>query len=115
MVSYDSIDYYYKADVSSTKPAMEDEIKIFLSDFAEFLVEKNRRYGDSVRRPLKIFSKHISEANSQARNGILSRLDDKLKRIQNADELRKNDVADLLGYLVFLCMDMNINFEEMID
>ena len=68
-----------------------------------FLQEKNKKYGNSALEPLGIFSKHIGKENSMAVNGILARLDDKLKRIKNADELRKNDVADIIGYLIILC------------
>ena len=52
--------------------------------FKKFLLEKNIRYGNSVLEPLAIFSKHISKDNSQAMNAVLSRLDDKLKRIKNS-------------------------------
>ena len=90
-------------------------LDIFLSQLNAFLVEKNKRYGDSVNEPLNIFSKHTDKTYEQAFNNILIRLDDKLKRIKNADELRDNDVVDMLGYLVFLAMQMGVDLESMID
>jgi hypothetical protein len=76
----------------------------------EFLLEKNRRYGDSALHPLKVFSKLDAE------NGIRIRLDDKLKRIQNSEELRKNDCIDIQGYLVLFCVDKGwTNFSDLLD
>jgi hypothetical protein len=66
-----------------------------------FLLEKNKRYGNSALEPLVIFTKHKN--GNRAIDGILERLDDKLMRIKNADELKKNDVADQIGYLLLLC------------
>jgi hypothetical protein len=90
-----------------SKPPLEqtlDNIKIFL-------MEKNRRYGNSALEPLKIFGKGISDDA-----GILVRLDDKLSRIRNADELRKNDVADLVGYLILLCVKKEwTDFKDLLD
>jgi len=80
------------------------------------LNEKNKRYGDSALQPLGIFSSFVSEDNSEAFNGIMIRLDDKLKRVANADRLRKNDIADLIGYLFLLCKEMDWeDFEDLID
>lgn len=72
------------------------------SSHEEMLNEKNRRYGDSALFPLGVFTKHVDKADP-AKTSILVRLDDKLSRIKNADELRKNDVSDVMGYLVLLC------------
>ena len=63
------------------------------------LLEKNRAYGDSATNPLRIFSK------VDAGTGIRLRIDDKLARITNSDALRQNDVCDLMGYLVLLCVE----------
>ena len=90
-------------------------IEYFLSQLQYFLEEKNKRYGNSVTEPLTIFSKHTNKDNTQAFNNILIRLDDKLKRIKNSDELRDNDVVDMLGYLVFLAMQMDIDLSQMLD
>lgn len=83
---------------------------------AELIHEKNKRYGNSVMEPLGIFSSHVKENNTESLNGILIRLDDKLKRIRNSDVLRKNDVSDLIGYLGFLCAEHGwTDFSDLID
>ena len=47
---------------------------------------------------------------------ILVRLDDKLSRIKNSPELRKNDIFDMIGYLTLLAVQKNwTNFDELID
>jgi len=88
------------------------------------VVEKNKRYGDSALSPLRIFAKHMkplgtlgtSDEAVQSYNQILTRLDDKLKRIQNADDLRKNDVADIMGYLLLLCVRrLWTDFDDLLD
>lgn len=76
----------------------------------EVLIEKNRRYGNSALKPLNIFSK------LNAKEGIRQRLDDKLKRISNSTEHRKNDVFDIIGYLILYCEANDwINFEDQLD
>ena len=77
---------------------------------------KNSRYGNSVMEPLGIFNKHVKADNDESLNGILVRIDDKLKRIKNSNQLRKNDVSDLIGYLAFLCANKGwTNFDDLID
>ena len=74
------------------------------------LVEKNRRYGDSALAPLRVFS------SLDPSQGIRVRLDDKLARVRNSETLRKNDIADLLGYLVLLCAAEGwTGFDDLID
>lgn len=71
---------------------------------------KNINYGDAALNPLKIFSK------ADASNSIALRIDDKINRVLNSSELRKNDVVDCLGYLVLLCASKDwISFEEFKD
>ena len=73
------------------------------------LQEKNARYGNSALEPLEGI-KYTPE------DGIKIRLADKVKRIINSNELRKNDLADCLGYLVLLCVDKDwIQFRDLID
>ena len=60
----------------------------------DVLIEKNKRYGNSALQPLNIFYK------GDAINSIAIRLDDKISRIKNSSELRKNDMFDILGYLI---------------
>jgi len=89
----------------------QEKIEQVCDNFKKFLLEKNKRYGDSALSPLKIFSKH------EPNNPICTRLDEKLQRILNSDEgLRKNDTSDCIGYLILLCVQKNwISFDEFID
>lgn len=81
-----------------------------LESMAHLLTEKNKRYGNSALQPLSIFNK------LNASDSIKIRLDDKLARVMNGKELRKNDVADLIGYLTLLCIANGwTNFDELID
>jgi hypothetical protein len=93
-----------------------EKINEVYNAMGNLIKEKNKRYGDSVLQPLGIFGSHVEKENSEALNGILVRLDDKLKRIKNSEALRKNDVSDLMGYLAFLCVDQGWNnFDDLID
>ena len=102
----------------------DDELKYLASNFTEtqqkisdicdslkeFLIEKNRRYGNSALDPARIFSK----ANTDEQLKV--RLDDKINRIMNSDELRTNDMVDFMGYLVLILVHMNIiDFSHLID
>jgi len=88
----------------------QDKIKEVYDNMKSLSLYKNEKYGDSALNPMQIFCK--DSAGSQ----ILSRLDDKLSRIKNSSELRKNDVSDIMGYLVLLCIDKEwLNFEEFKD
>lgn len=87
-----------------------DKIEQVLDSMKNLLLEKNKRYGNAALQPIGIFSK----ANSTT--SILVRLDDKISRIKNSNELRKNDIADLLGYLTLLCVSNDwLDFNELID
>lgn len=88
----------------------QEKIDLLFKNFGEFLKEKNKRYGDSAINPLNIFSK---EGTS---NQICNRLDDKIGRIKNSKELRKNDIADVLGYISLLCIQNNwLEFDDLLD
>jgi len=88
------------------KPAF-DEI---LAGIGDLLNYKNTQYGDSAGSPINVFSKMNPE------EGIRQRLDDKVMRIKNSDDLRKNDISDLIGYLVLLCRERGwSNFNEFKD
>lgn len=68
---------------------------------------KNKNYGESALKPLDIFAKHHNYG---------SRLDEKLARVKNCIELRKNDVADIIGGLMLICKDKGWdNFDDLID
>jgi len=77
----------------------------------DLVVEKNRRYGDAALTPKKIFSR------LDAGEGIKVRIDDKLSRIVNSDgAIRKNDVADLMGYLALYSISREwFDFSDLVD
>jgi hypothetical protein len=88
----------------------QGKITAVANSIRDLVLEKNQRYGDAALNPLKIFSK------LDAGSSIQIRLDDKLSRIINGDELRKNDVADVLGYLILLCASKGwLDFSDLID
>jgi hypothetical protein len=112
--------------MNERKANTQELIALTAKALGALVVEKNKRYGDSAMNPLHIFSKHVrhlpptltaEDLNEiQSFNQILTRLDDKLKRIQNGEELLKNDVADVMGYLVLLCVRQGwTNFDDLID
>ena len=77
---------------------------------SEFLMAKNKNYGNSALKPIKVFSK------VEPTNSICVRMDDKISRIVNSREFRKNDIVDLTGYLVLLCAQKGWDdFKELID
>ena len=93
-----------------------DKIEAVYTSQMKLVLEKNKRYGNAALAPVDIFSKHIKNENTVALNSILIRLSDKLARIKNADELRKNDVSDLMGYLSLLCVEKEwLDFDDLID
>ena len=62
------------------------------SSICRMQIEKNKRYAESALQPLDIFAKHHPYG---------ARLDEKLARIKTSDELRKNDIADIIGGVYF--------------
>ena len=91
-----------------------DKIKKVLVSVEHLLQIKNRRYGDSMQKPVNVFVKAKDNLTNDI--ALRKRLDEKIARIANADEIRKNDVADLIGYLVLLCIDRYwLNFDDIID
>jgi len=88
----------------------EEKIKQICDNLKQFLLEKNKRYGDSALKPLSIFSRQDSQAN------LFVRIDDKLSRIKNSEKLRRNDVIDLIGYLILVCIKNEwIHLKDLID
>ena len=76
----------------------QEEVHDVLQEIEDLLVAKNEKYGNSALEPLGVFSQ------LSAKEGLLVRIDDKLKRIKNGS-LEKDDedvVNDLIGYLVLL-------------
>ena len=76
----------------------QEEVHDVLQEIEDLLVAKNEKYGNTALEPLGVFSQ------LSAKQGLLVRIDDKLKRIKNGS-LEKDDedvVNDLIGYLVLL-------------
>jgi hypothetical protein len=89
----------------------QQSITQVFNSMRDVVIEKNRRYGDAALAPKQIFSK------LDAGEGIKVRIDDKISRIMNnGGTVRKNDVADLIGYLALLSVSQNwLDFSDLID
>lgn len=77
----------------------EDTQKIIIEEcefIKNFLLDKNRKYGDSAINPIRIFS------NSNPIEQINVRLDDKLSRIVRGDKTIEDEDVDIdfIGYLI---------------
>lgn len=73
----------------------EKDLEKVFSDMKQFLIAKNRKYGDSALSPLRVFSK------ASASEQIRVRMDDKLSRLISAQGDEDEDpLNDLFGYLV---------------
>jgi hypothetical protein len=84
-------------------PPFAIQVEEVLNSIEKMLIEKNHKYGNSALEPLGVFSQ------LSAKEGLLIRIDDKLKRIKNGS-LEKDDedvVNDLIGYLVLLKINDN--------
>lgn len=77
----------------------------------DLLLYKNEKYGDSALHPIGIFTKHLKNVPENTAS-ILVRLDDKLGRVRNADNLRTNDVSDIIGYCTLLLISMGVTAED---
>lgn len=75
-----------------------DQVAQVLDEIKDLLIAKNKKYGNSALEPLGVFSK------LSAKEGLLVRIDDKLKRIKNGSLDRDDEdvINDLIGYLVLL-------------
>lgn len=74
------------------------QVGIALDEIRDLLISKNLKYGNSALEPLGVFSQ------LSAKEGLLVRIDDKLKRIKNGSLERDDEdvINDLIGYLVLL-------------
>ena len=101
------IPYGHKGVLNDGTPS---KISTVCDSLKDLLLYKNKLYGDAALNPVGVFYKGSAEAS------ILCRLDDKIKRIQTSQELRKNDVSDLMGYLVLLAASKGwLDFSEFKD
>jgi hypothetical protein len=89
----------------------QEKITLVFNSLRDLVIEKNKRYGDAALHPKNIFSK------LEPGEGIKVRIDDKVSRIQhNQGEIRKNDVADLMGYLALLAVAQDwLDFADLVD
>jgi len=89
----------------------QQNIMLVFDSMRDLVLEKNRRYGDAALSPKQIFSR------LDAGEGIKVRIDDKISRIMNSGgEIRKNDVADLMGYLALLSVSQGwLDFSDLVD
>lgn len=74
------------------------QVSNVLDQIEKMLIDKNKKYGNSALEPIGVFSK------LSPKEGLLIRIDDKLKRIKNGS-LDKDDedvINDLIGYLILL-------------
>jgi hypothetical protein len=63
----------------------------------DFLLEKNKAYGNSAFEPINLMSK--ADAETQLR----VRIDDKLNRLKRGTEFQGDDtIKDLCGYMILL-------------
>ena len=74
------------------------QVTVALEEIRDLLIAKNQKYGNSALEPLAVFSQ------LSAKEGLLVRIDDKLKRIKNGSLERDDEdvVNDLIGYLILL-------------
>jgi hypothetical protein len=89
----------------------QDKIDTLNSNLADFLKYKNEKYGNSALEPLSVFPTNCPETVE-----ICIRLNDKLARVKNSQELRKNDIVDIIGYLELLLIKKDwLTFDEFKD
>ncbi len=75
---------------------LEGPIRAMCQKMADFLVEKNRAYGNSVGDPCGIFARR---ADPLLQMDV--RIDDKINRLRKGSEYPGDDtVTDLIGYLI---------------
>ena len=86
-----------KEDEVFSQDSVRKEILNQVKEIGTFLIEKNRKYGNSAIQPTRIFSKASDEEQ------IMVRLDDKLSRLQSGQCDDDEDIIlDIIGYLILL-------------
>lgn len=74
---------------------IQDLISKKCDELKTLLLEKNRKYGNSVMEPIRCFSR------SDVQEQLFVRMDDKLSRIKNRQDDEDEDVfLDLAGYII---------------
>lgn len=86
---------YVDGESTSEGREFEMALKDVLNDVGGFLLDKNRKYGNSALDPIRLFSR----ANPIEQLNV--RIDDKLSRIKSMQPDDMEDAElDLLGYLI---------------
>lgn len=94
-------------DTAKTGQKSINDFSHITSALASLLEHKNENYGNAALEPLDIFGD---------KHKLGKRIDEKLARVKNSKELRKNDVVDIMGYLVLLCKENQwTNFDDLKD
>ena len=92
-----------------SQESVKQEILSQVKQIAEFLVEKNKKYGNSAIQPKRIFSR------ADPVEQINVRIDDKLSRIANQQVNDDEDAEfDLIGYLILKRVYNNLSAKEKI-
>jgi hypothetical protein len=95
----------YKQANENTSP--EEDLKKIFRNLENLVLYKDAKYNGAADSPLNIFT---------GKHKFGYRVDDKLKRIQNSEDLRKNDLVDLVGYVVLILRDKKwTNFDDLKD
>ena len=98
--------------IPARMPSQEAAIRQTCSALAEFLVAKNRRYGDAVGvcgEPVTVFA---PEAKRDPSLTLRTRLDEKLNRLRAAEADDDEDVVlDLAGLLILLLAQRRFGHE----
>ena len=90
---------------------MDNDFKKITDSLASLFEYKDKQYGSAYKDTEAIFGGGISPDVH-----LYTRLNEKLNRIKNSNELRKNDVVDLTSYLVLLLKTRGWdNFDEFKD
>jgi hypothetical protein len=98
---YDNQTNTYAKNQNSQRIVPNNDVEVGIMneclDFADFLIKKNRAYGNSALNPCRIMSK------ADTLEQLYVRIDDKLNRLMNgSDYPGDNDIQDLIGYLILL-------------
>lgn len=89
----------------------DNDFKKITDSLASLLEHKNTNYGGAYKELDTVFGEGISPEIH-----LYTRLNEKLNRIKNSKELRKNDLSDLIGYCILLCKEKGWdNFDEFKD
>ncbi len=95
----------YKQANENTSP--QEDLKKIFRNLENLVLYKDAKYNGAADSPLNIFT---------GKHKFGYRVDDKLKRIQNSEDLRKNDLVDLVGYVVLILRDKKwTNFDDLKD